>query len=206
MVQQLTATNLNTYILYLEKAGKKPSTISRNIAVIKAFSRYLTKLKYIEEDVAEFLKAPHIEKKAPVVLSVEDTQRFLDQPGYSPKELRDKAMLELLSATGIRVSELISLQVDQLNLEMDYIVVQQRQRERIIPFHANAKKALNEYFEKGRPYLVETVDSPWLFTNCAGQEMSRQGFWKIVKFYGRKAGIQEDITPYMLKHSFTANN
>ncbi|MGN0482602.1 MAG: tyrosine-type recombinase/integrase [Lachnospiraceae bacterium] len=202
-VRELTETNLNSYILYLEKQGKKPATISRNIATIKAFMRYLVQMEIVENDVAAGLKAPKIVRKPPKTLTIEETERFLEQPsGASPKELRDKAMLELLYATGVRVSELISLKLEQLHLEMEYIVVEGKQRERVIPFTAKTKLALEEYLEHGRPKLVNNEDSPLLFTNCSGQEMSRQGFWKIVKVYGKKAGIETDITPYTLRHSF----
>lgn len=201
-VEELTSENLNTYILYLEQAGKKPSTVSRTVAAIKAFSRFLSQTGYITEDIAATLKAPKIERKEQVILSAEDTRKFLEQPGQSPKELRDRAMLELLHATGIRVSELITLEIKQLDLNKKCITINNKKSERTIQLGEETVETMSKYLQGGRPYFVNAGGSEWLFTNCAGQEMSRQGFWKIVKFYGKKAGIEVDITPYILKHTF----
>ena len=200
-VSEVTATSLNSYVLFLEKEGRKPATISRSIASMKAFYHYK-----VSEDPSERLRAPRIEKKMPAVLTQEEVTRLLEQPGgTSPKELRDTAMLELLYATGIRVSELISLKVSDVNLAMEYLTCSDSHKERIIPFGSIAKKALSRYLELGRPKLVGDEQEEWLFTNCAGQQMSRQGFWKLIKSYGKKAGIEAEITPHMLRHSFAAH-
>lgn len=205
-VDEVTATSLNSYVLFLEKEGRKPATISRSIASMKAFYHYMEKEKHITDDPSEHLKAPKIEKKMPTILSTEEVTRLLEEPnGASPKELRDKAMLELLYATGIRVSELISLKVKDVNLKMEYLTCSDAHKERIIPFGTVAKEALQRYLEQGRPKLIEDDSSEWLFTNCSGQAMSRQGFWKLMKSYGRKAGIEAEITPHMLRHSFAAH-
>lgn len=202
----VSTTALNSYLLYLEKNGMKPATISRNVASMKAFFSYLNKKHIIDEDPSEKLKAPKIEKKLPAVLTMDEMTRLLEQPsGNSPKELRDKAMLELLYATGIRVSELISLKVSDVNLQMEYLNCMDGHKERIIPFGKKAKEALKCYMKNGRPKLVEDEDSAWLFTNCSGQAMSRQGFWKLIKYYGGKAGIKSEITPHTLRHSFAAH-
>ena len=199
----ITATGLNSYILFQEKQGRKPSTISRSIASMKAFFEYLQKEGEIGANIAEGLKAPRVEKKPPSVLSEEEMGRFLGQiGGGSPKELRDKAMLELLYATGIRVSELISLEVSDVNLFMEYITCKDGSKERIIPFGTEAKRALKQYLEEGRPAFLKGKEAPCLFTNCSGQPMSRQGFWKLVKAYGKKAGITGELTPHTLRHSF----
>ena len=124
---------------------------------------------------------------------------------YLPKEIRDKAMLELLYATGIRVSELIGLELSDLNMQVGYITCRDGQKERMVPFGKPAKQALSVYLEKGRHELLKGKESQWLFTNCSGKAMSRQGFWKIIKYYGEKAGIQADITPHTLRHSFAAH-
>lgn len=203
---EVTATSLNSYILFLEKEGRKPATISRSIASMKAFYHYMEKEHRLAADPSERLKAPKIEKKMPVILSTEEVNRLLGQPnGASPKELRDKAMLELLYATGIRVSELISLKLWDVNLKMEYLTCSDGHKERMIPFGGIAKQALLRYFEQGRPRLVDDGSVDWLFTNCLGQAMSRQGFWKLIKSYGRKAGIEAEITPHMLRHSFAAH-
>lgn len=205
-VGEVTATSLNSYILFLEKEGMKPSTISRSIASMKAFYHYLDREHQLRTDPSERLKAPRIEKKMPAILSLEEVTRLLEQPsGNSPKEQRDKAMLELLYATGIRVSELIALKVSDVNLSMEYLVCTDGHKERIIPFGTVAKEALSRYMQEGRKKLIEDDTCEWLFTNCSGQAMSRQGFWKLIKSYGRKAGIEAEITPHMLRHSFAAH-
>lgn len=204
-VNQVTLTMLNAYILFQEKQGRKSSTISRSVAALKAFFGYLYKQGDIAENVAEELKAPKVEKKMPGFLTKEETVRLLEgTKGKTPKELRDSAMLELLYATGIRVSELISLEVSDVNLTMEYIVCRDGKKERIVPFGGVAKQALELYLRDGRPALSE-ANNFYLFTNCSGQAMSRQGFWKLVKAYGRKAGITRELTPHMLRHSFAVH-
>ena len=202
----ISATVLNSYVFYLEQGGMKPATISRSIASMKAFFAYLYKQHKIEEDPTEKIKAPKIEKKLPSILSTEEITQLLEQPsGNSPKELRDKAMLELLYATGIRVSELISLKTSDVNIQMEYLNCIDAHKERTIPFGKKAKEALNNYLTNGRPRLVENEECNWLFTNCSGRSMSRQGFWKLIKYYAEKAGITADITPHTLRHSFAAH-
>ncbi len=205
-VKNVTATILNSYVLFLEKEGMKPATISRSIASMKAFFHYLTRNGMVAEDPAECLKAPKIEKKMPAVLSTEEMTLLLEQPsGSTPKELRDKAMLELLYATGIRVSELITLKVSDVNLQMEYLNCSDAHKERVIPFGSVARDALKKYLQDGRTKLIEDENVEWLFTNCSGQAMSRQGFWKLIKHYGNKAGIKGEITPHTLRHSFAAH-
>lgn len=206
-VSQITVTNLNAYILYLEREGFASSTVSRSIASIKAFFQYLVSQGQIEEDISQVLKAPRIEKKIPDVLSQEDVVLLLEQPGgKSPKEIRDKAMLELLYATGIRVTELISLSLDDVNMKLGYISCRDKHKERIIPFGGQAKEALIIYLEEARGQLaVDNKEENLLFTNCFGGIMSRQGFWKIIKAYAKKAGINSEITPHTLRHSFAAH-
>lgn len=203
---RVTKTSLNSYILYLERQGKATTTISRVVASIKAFFHYEFREGRILRDPAELLKTPKIEKKPPVILTVPEVDSFLRQPdGNTPKEIRDKAMLELLYATGIRVSELIALQVTDVNLSVGFITCRDDQKERTIPFGKTANQALSRYLSHARGTMLKGKESVWLFTNCSGKPMSRQGFWKIVKYYGEKAGIQSDITPHTLRHSFAAH-
>ncbi len=205
-VKKISATNLNSYILYLEKNQFSAATISRNIASIKAFYSYMFREGIVKDDVSDKLKAPKIEKKMPEILSTEEIVKLLEQPsGDNPKEVRDKAMLELLYATGIRVSELISLKLNDVNLQMGFIICRDASKERVIPFGNEARSALLRYLEGSRAALIEDPKSVYLFANCAGQPMSRQGFWKLVKHYAKKAGITEDITPHTLRHSFAAH-
>ena len=202
----ITATTLNSYILYMEKEGKKPSTISRSIASIKAYVHYLQKCGIVNQDMTDEMKAPKIEKKIPDILTTNEVEQLLEATkGNSPKELRDCAMVELLYATGIRVSELIGLQLNDINLQMEYIKCKDSHKERIVPFGSVAKAAVSAYLTKGRCELVKDEGNSWLFTNCFGQPMTRQGFWKLIKGYGKKAGIQHEITPHTLRHSFAAH-
>ena len=205
-VRKITATNLNSYILYLEKNKFSAATISRNIASLKAFYHYMCKEGLVAEDVAETLHAPKIEKKMPEILSTDEVVRLLEQPsGDTAKEIRDKAMLELLYATGIRVTELITLKLSDVNLQMGYIVCRDNGKERVIPFGNEAKSALIRYLEGTRSAMIKDAESEYLFANCSGQPMSRQGFWKLIKYYAKKVGIVADITPHTLRHSFAAH-
>ena len=205
-MRKITSTNLNSYILYLEKNKFSSATISRNVASLKTFYHYMYKEGMVGEDVAEMLHAPKIEKKMPEILSTEEIVRLLEQPaGDTHKEIRDKAMLELLYATGIRVTELITLKQKDVNLHMGYLICKDAGKERVIPFGNEAKSALVRYLGGTRAAMISDRDSEYLFVNCSGQPMSRQGFWKLIKFYAKKAGITEEITPHTLRHSFAAH-
>ena len=202
----ITATNLNSYVLYLEKNKFSAATISRNIACIKTFYHYLYKEGKVKVDASEGLKAPKVEKKIPEILTTSEVVRLLEQPqGTNPKDVRDKAMLELLYATGIRVTELISLRVEDVNMQMGFIVCHDRTKERVIPFGHEAKTAIQNYLENAREGMLDNKSEETLFVNCSGQPMSRQGFWKLIKYYAKQAGIEADITPHTLRHSFAAH-
>lgn len=205
-VDKVSQTNLNSYVLYLEKKNFAPATISRNIASIKAFYHFLFKERMVEEDISDELKAPKVEKKVPETLTITEVDKLLAQPcGKTPKELRDKAMLELLYATGIRVSELISLTLSDINLKMNFVICKDNTKERVVPFGNKARKAVLTYLETARGALITDEKEEALFVNCSGRPMSRQGFWKLVKFYADKAGIEEEITPHTLRHSFAVH-
>ena len=201
-VDKITSTNLNSYVLMIEKQGMSTATVSRNIASVKAFFLYLLKQGVISEDPSETLKPPKIEKKTPMILTIEEINLLLEQPnGTTPKEIRDKAMLELLYATGMRVSELINLKVDDVNLSMNYLQCHDESKDRIIPFTNETKEALENYLKNAREVMCKG-EQQFLFTNCQGSPMTRQGFWKIIKYYSAKAGIKKDITPHTIRHSF----
>ncbi|MBQ7706518.1 MAG: site-specific tyrosine recombinase XerD [Lachnospiraceae bacterium] len=203
-VQDLNSTDLSTYIGTLDKQGMSSATISRNIASIKSFFMYLFKNKVVKEDCADKLKAPKIDKKVPEILSIEEINLLLNQPSdRTNKEIRDKAMLELLYATGLRVSELISIKLEDVNLTLNYILCKDVNKERVIPIENAAKHALENYIKNARPDMCGNSDL--LFTNLKGEKMTRQGFWKLIKSYAKRAGIEKDITPHMIRHSFAAH-
>lgn len=205
-VEEVKEEDLHAFIRYLEEKKFKSATISRNIASLKAFYHYLFKKRLVKDDITEGLHAPKVEKKMPGIMRVEDVIRLIEQPdGDKPKELRDRAMLEILYATGIRVSELIRIKVSDINLQVGHLRCRDGNKERIIPFGRKTQKAIIKYLEKGRNALLLNFNTEELFINCSGQAMSRQGFWKIIKYYARQAGIEEEITPHTLRHSFAAH-
>jgi integrase/recombinase XerD len=203
-VDEINSTSLGSYVLYLEKSGMSSATVSRSIACIRSFFIFLLGRGMVKGNPTETLKPPKVEKKSPDTLTVEEVTLLLSQPsGATPKEIRDKAMLELLYATGLRVSELINLRVGDVNLDLEFIEVNDNGRLRSIPIGGQAKDALEIYLKDVRPTMVKSGD--YLFANVKGEPMSRQGFWKIIKYYAKKAGIDKDITPHMIRHSFASH-
>jgi integrase/recombinase XerD len=205
-VKDISFEDLQAFVQYMTDENFKPATISRSIASAKAWYHYMYSEGIIDKDISVGLRAPKIEKRAPEIMTLAQVNTLLEQPvGDTPKDRRDKAMLELLYATGIRVSELISLKMSDLNLQMSYIVCRDAHKERIVPFGNKAKEALISYLGDGRELMVADKNSDSLFVNCSGIPMSRQGFWKLIKYYTKKAGINMDITPHTLRHSFAAH-
>lgn len=205
-VHEITEENLKKYLAYMERRKFKAATVSRNIASIKAFYHYLVKEGLVQKDISDCLKAPKVERKVPDILSVGEMENLLAQPsGDSDKEMRDSAMLELLYATGIRVSELIGLKVPDVNMHMGFLICREGDKERMIPFGNEAREALQQYLVKAREHMVTNEARDVLFVNCQGAPMSRQGFWKLIKHYAKKAGITKDITPHTLRHTFAAH-
>lgn len=203
---KVNRTNVMAYVYELQKQKKAGATVSRNIASIRSFYQFLQKKGMVTENPAADIELPKVEKKAPEILSLEKVELLLEQPrGEEDKEVRDKAMLELLYATGIRVTELISLKVSDLNLPLEYIHCGGEAKSRIIPIGTQAKASLHKYMERVREHMISVPEEEALFVNCNGRPMTRQGFWKIIKSYARRAGIEEDITPHILRHSFAAH-
>ena len=197
--------DLMGYMDYMEKESFASSTISRSVASMRAFFQHMFTLRKIEENPTDNLKSPKVEKKLPEILTIQEVDDLLKQPDLTtPKGIRDKAMLELLYATGMRVSELIHLEIADVNLQLGYVVCQEN-KERIIPIGNVSKEALTLYLDKGRKVFVKDDAEPALFTNCSGKAMSRQGFWKMLKAYAQEAGIHRDITPHTLRHSFAVH-
>lgn len=198
--------DLNTYLDSLKTNGKADSTVSRNLASLRSFYQYLYRTKVINEDPTINLDAPKIERKLPKVLSSEQVELLLEQPKcVDLKGYRDKAMLELVYATGIRVTELISLNMNDVNLDSGYIKCAGKTKERIIPIGSLAINALKEYMEKSRSILLKDENDQALFVNVNGHRLTRQGFWKIIKQYKTQANIDVDITPHTLRHSFAVH-
>lgn len=205
-LKDVNATSLNSYILFLEREGFSAATVSRNVASMKAFFHYMLHSSDMKVDPTEQIKTPHVDKKAPEILTVEEVERLLREPALdTPKGIRDKAMLELLYATGMRVTELITLKTEDLNLKLSYLVCRDADKERVIPFGNEAKEALLRYMGPVREGFLKGEISEYLFVNCSGHLMSRQGFWKLIKQYAQRAGIENDITPHTIRHSFAAH-
>ena len=203
--EQMNATVLNSYLLYLEREHFSPATISRSIAAIHMFCQYACQEGIMVSDPSKALQPPRVERKMPEILSIAEVDLLLRQPKTdTPKGIRDKAMLEMLYATGIRVSELIHLKTQDVNLMMGYITCRD-EKERIVPFGGPAKKALEQYLGSARAALMHGREDDVLFVNCSGGPMSRQGFWKVLKGYADDAGIKRDIAPHTLRHSFAVH-
>ena len=189
-----------------EEEGKKPASISRSIASLRSFYQFILKRKKIKVDPTKDVKSPKIEKRVPSVLSSKEVELLLEQPkAVDLKGIRDKAMLEFAYATGMRVTEIINLNLEDVNLKEGYVSCTNANKQRNIPLGAISINALKEYIKKARPYLIKSEDEKSLFVNINGKRLTRQGFWKIVKFYKEQAHIDKDITPHVLRHSFATH-
>lgn len=205
-IAQVRKEDIGDFLKALEAQNLKAATISRNIASIKAFYLYLEQEKLVEENCAQELRAPRVEKRLPGIITAEEAARLVEQPaGKSPKEIRDRAMLELLCATGIRVTELVTLKLADLDMQRRCILCRDSSKARRIPFGEGAERALKRYLEEGRPALLSYEPREELFLNCSGRPMSRQGFWKLLKTYAKQAGIGSEITPHTLRHTLAAH-
>jgi len=206
-LDKVTKTIIITYLIYLQKLGKATSTISRNLASIRCFYQFMLNSRYIESDPSANLESPKVEKKMPSVLTKKEVELLLEQPVPSdPKGSRDKAMLELLYATGIRVSELISLELSDVDLNAGCIICRNNDNKvRSIPIGNIALKYLKLYLSEYRRKLCTDSDDNLLFVNFHGKKLTRQGFWKIIKYYTNKAKINKVITPHTLRHSFAVH-
>ena len=194
------------YLAHLTDQGRSAATVTRSAASIKSFYHYLVLSGAMKASPAKGVAAAKVERKCPEILTGREVELFLEQPRcVDEKGFRDHAMLELLYATGIRVSELIGLNVTDVNLTAGFIRCSSRGKERIIPLYHGAVKALQDYIRDIRPRIIANETETALFVNMNGERMSRQGFWKIIKHYQETAGIEKDITPHTLRHSFAAH-
>ena len=198
--------DVQNYIQELQDKGKKPSSISRCIASIRSFFQFILKNKKIKVDPTANIQSPKIEKRTPNVLTSKEVELLLKQPDtVDLKGVRDKAMLEFAYATGMRVTEIISLDIDDVNLEEAYVICKNGNKQRIIPLGSMSLKALKAYIEEARGVLIKSEDEKALFVNINGGRLTRQGFWKIIKYYKEQAHITKDITPHVLRHSFATH-
>jgi integrase/recombinase XerD len=204
--QKITEDDMKKYFAHLQQIGKKTSTISRNIASIRSFYQFLVRNKKVKKDPTEKIQSPKVEKKAPSILTSSEIELLLEQPNnIDLKGIRDKAMLEFAYATGMRVTEIISLDIDDVNLKEGLVTCKSGTRQRNIPLGSLSLKALKDYIENSRPILLKDEKVNALFVNTNGKRLTRQGFWKIVKYYKEQAHITKDITPHVLRHSFATH-
>ena len=203
---KVTKDDIKKYLENLKNIGKKTSTISRNLASIRSFYQYLVRTKKIKEDPTEGIQSPKVEKRVPSVLSSKEVELLLEQPkAVDLKGIRDKAMLEFAYATGMRVTEIISLNVEDINLETGYATCRNGKKERTVPIGEMSLKALKDYMLNARHTMIKDDNEQALFVNVNGQRLTRQGFWKIIKYYKEQAHIDKDITPHVLRHSFATH-
>ena len=203
---KVSKEDIKAYLNYLKQIGKKPSTISRNLASIRSFYQFSIRNKKIKNDPTEDVQSPKIEKRVPSVLTAQEVELLLEQPkDVDLKGTRDKAMLEFAYATGMRVTEIINLNIEDVNLEGEYVICRVGSKQRNIPLGSLSLKALKEYIDEARPILIRNEKEKALFVNVNGQRLTRQGFWKIVKYYKEQAHITKDITPHVLRHSFATH-
>lgn len=196
------------YIDHMRDKEYASSSVARKVAAIKSFFHFLTAEKVLARDPTATLDSPKVKKRLPVALAYEEVNRLLAQPSQETgeKAVRDRAILELLYATGMQVTEVVSLDVDDVNLASASVrVARPRRRERVIPIHDRAVKALEEYLQQARIQLLRDPDEKALFLNHRGQRLTRQGLWLIIKQYVRKAGISAHVTPHTLRHSFATH-
>ena len=198
--------DIKDYLNHLQEVGKKTSSISRSLASIRSFYQYEVRNKKVKANPTEGVQAPKVEKHAPSILSSQEIELLLNQPqNIDLKGTRDKAMLEFAYATGMRVTEIISLNIEDVNLDSSTVVCKTATKQRTIPLGTLSLNALKEYIEQARPILVKDENESALFVNINGRRLTRQGFWKIIKYYKEQAHITKEITPHVLRHSFATH-
>lgn len=199
--------DIDFYIAHLTDLGRKKTTITRTITTIRSFFKFLVNDNFLTENVTSTVESPRVERRLPTFLTIEEVEILLRQPKTRRKyELRDKAMLELLYASGMRVSELVGLNIDDLNLKEKFVrIMGKGNKERIVPIGKTAIQYLKKYLNSSYPLIDKNRDPHALFLNCQGRRMTRQGFWKLIKKYAERAEIEKNITPHILRHSFATH-
>jgi len=206
-VLNATQLNISTYLSFLQEEGKSAATASRTLASLKNFYAYVVSAGFLEKSpVSGEIHVDRGERKLPQILTGREVEQLLSQPScVDPKGFRDKAMLEVMYATGIRVTELISLNTEDVNLELGIIYCGSGKKSRSIPLYPAALRSLSVYMKDVRSLMISDPGEKALFVNVGGARMSRQGFWKLLKYYQSKAGINKEITPHTLRHSFAVH-
>jgi len=203
-ILSVDTVTIMAFVQYLQREGRATSSIVRNIVSIRNFYKYLIRKNMVSEDPTLGYEIPKIERTIPKILSVEEVDKLLNSPDSSKKGLRDKSMLELMYATGVKITDLLNLNIYDINLKFNYIKCRgSKKRERIIPIGSYAVKCLKNYL-KVRP-AINVYNLDYLFLNLKGTQMTRQGFWKIIKFYAKEASIDKEIDSYTLRHSFAVH-
>jgi len=203
---KINEKQVRDYLQYLSDINKKASTISRNLASLRLFYQFLLRNKKVKSDPTENIQSPKVEKRVPSILTSQEVSLLLEQPkNVDLKGIRDKAMLEFAYATGMRVTEIISLNIEDVNLEEGSVTCKTGSKQRNIPLGKISLKALRDYIEESRSILIKTESEKALFVNINGKRLTRQGFWKIVKYYKDQAHITKEITPHVLRHSFATH-
>jgi len=206
-IENVTRRMISSYLLELKDGGLSANSISRNLVAIKVFHRFLAAEGYIKDDVTSVIESPRLWKRLPEVLTIKEVESLLAQPDLTRWiGVRDKAILELMYATGVRVEELSNLKVDDLNMDVGFIrCIGKGGKERIVPMGKEAVRAVKKYLEKVRSKLARGANSPGLFLSRFGRKISRQTFWKLIKRYALCAKIRKPITPHTLRHSFATH-
>jgi integrase/recombinase XerD len=206
-VEVMSRRDLEAFVRELMSKGLSPRSVARTVATIRGFFKFLAIERKLDESPAADLKAPRAWPALPKFLDLDEVDRLLAAPDASgPRGLRDKALLEVLYASGMRVSELVALRPGDLNLDNGYLTcIGKGDKQRIVPVGHVAVDWLRRYMREGRPALLRKRSSPWLFVNARGGPLSRVGFWKILKAYGIQAGITREISPHVLRHSFATH-
>lgn len=206
-VAQLALADLESFVRELMTSGLSPASTARVVAGVRGFYKFLRLNGTVAVNPAEDLRSPRTFKSLPKFLSLEDVEALLRAPNIEkPRGLRDKALIELLYATGLRVSELVGLRLTDVRLQEGFLKTMGKgSKERIVPIGDEAARWVTRYVETGRPRLVKKRDVPWLFLNNRGQRLSRIGFWKALKAYGTTAGLRAPLSPHVLRHSFATH-
>jgi len=207
-VQQLDRHDLENFVAEMMNSGLSPRSVARSVAAVRGFYRFSVLAQHLEANPADDLRAPRAWPALPKFLALDEVEKLIKQPDVATAiGLRDRALIEVLYATGMRVSELIHLRASDLNLEGGFLTCTGKgNKQRLVPMGAEAAKWVTKYIRDARPALLRKRTSPWLFVNAKrGTALSRVGFWKILKAYGRKAGLPRNLSPHVLRHSFATH-